>query len=289
MQDLDDKVAVVTGAASGIGRALAERFAAEGMRLVLADVEDVPLQDAVDALRSTGAEAVGVVTDVRFEEEVQRLADRALEAFGAVHVVCNNAGVETGGRFAEIPASSWKWVLDVNLWGVIHGCKIFLPILRRQGEGHIVNTGSGASFATGLPTFAPYIAAKFAVLGLSESLEQELRSAGERIGVSLLAPGPVKTRMPDSERNRPQEVPGTEGDPLRADVVGLIRRVTEQVGMEPAVVAGMVLDAIRENRFFVLTHPEDPIGAVRTRLAWMEGGPPPAPLGLDDRYTSPAA
>src|SRR6185369_5791703 len=134
---------------------------------------------------ATGAEAIGVRVDVRFEQDVQRLADRTIEAFGAVHVLCNNAGVETGGAFADIPVNSWQWVLDVNLWGVIHGCRIFLPLIRRSGEGHIVNTGSGASFNASLPTFAPYITSKFAVLGLSESLDMELRANGEDIRVSL--------------------------------------------------------------------------------------------------------
>jgi NAD(P)-dependent dehydrogenase (short-subunit alcohol dehydrogenase family) len=285
MEELGGKVAVVTGAASGIGRAFADRFAAEGMKVVLADVEDGPLERAVDEIRATGAEAIAVHTDVRFEAEVKNLSQRTIEAFGSVHVLCNNAGVETGAPFAEIPASAWRWVIDVNIMGVIHGCRIFLPLIRRAGQGHIVNTGSGASFSAVLPTFAPYIASKFAVLGLTESLDMELRAGGEDIGVSLLAPGPIRTRMSEAERNRPSDVPATSSDSAHAEVLGLIRRVTDEVGLDPSAVAEMVVDAIRSRRFYVLTHPDDPTAAVRARLAAMEGGPPLQPVSMAERFS----
>jgi NAD(P)-dependent dehydrogenase (short-subunit alcohol dehydrogenase family) len=288
MEELAGKVAVVTGAASGMGRAFAVRFAAEGMKVALADVEEGPLREAVDELRAGGAEAIGVPTDVRREDEVQRLADRTVEAFGAVHVACNNAGVETGAPFADIPMSAWQWVMDVNVMGVIHGCRIFLPLIRRAGHGHIVNTGSGASFSAVLPTFAPYITSKFAVLGLSESLDMELRAGGEDIGVSLLAPGPIKTRMPDAERNRDGDVPATSADSPHGQVLDMIRQVTNDVGMEPREVADIVVDAIRTRRFYVLTHPDDPIAAVRARLAAMEGGPPLEPMTVAQRFRESA-
>ncbi|GAA4543909.1 SDR family NAD(P)-dependent oxidoreductase [Pseudonocardia xishanensis] len=279
MKSLRDKVAVVTGAASGVGLGLAERFAAEGMKVVLADVEEIPLKAAVERLRAGGAEVLGVRTDVRHESEMQALADATLDAFGGVHLLCNNAGVETGGTFAEIPAESWRWVLDVNLWGVLHGCRIFLPLLRRQVEAHIVNTGSGASFSASLPTFAPYITSKFAVLGLSESLDMELRAAGDPVRVSFLAPI-ARTRMSESERNRPAGVPSTEQDAARTRILDTIRAVSDQVGLDPADVAGLVVDAVREERFFVVVQPEDSVRALRERIAWLEGGPAAEQLRL---------
>ncbi len=279
MKELRDRVAVVTGAASGIGRALAGRFGDEGMRVVLADVDAAGLERAVAEIAETGADVIGVPTDVSSAEDVQTLADRTIDAFGAVHVVCNNAGVETGANFADIPVAAWDWVLGVNLWGVLHGCRTFLPLIREQGEGHIVNTGSVASFATGLPTFSPYTTSKFAVLGVSECLEIELRTGGEDIGVSLLAPGVVATRMPDAERNRPSDVPSTEADPLRHEILESLRTAVKQVGMNPAEVAAMVVDAIRHRRFFVLTHPENALEAMRTRLHWMQTGEAPGTRG----------
>lgn len=272
MKSLQGKVAVVTGAASGVGLGLAERFAAEGMKVVLADVEQEPLDAAAELIRSRGAEAIAVRTDVRFEAEVQRLADAAVEVFGGVHVLCNNAGVETGAEFSDIPTESWKWVLDVNLWGVIHGCRVFLPLLREQEEAHIVNTGSGASFSAALPTFAPYATSKFAVLGLSESLDMELRANSEQVRVSFLAPI-AKTRMPEAERNRPSAVPSTESNPLRAKVLDAIRAHTTQAGLEPAEFAELVVDAVRAERFFVVVQPEASVAALEERIAWLKGGP----------------
>jgi NAD(P)-dependent dehydrogenase (short-subunit alcohol dehydrogenase family) len=168
----------------------------------------------------------------------------------------------------------------VNFWGVLYGCRAFLPLMRDQDEAHIVNTGSLASFGTGAPTFHAYMASKFAVLALSENLEYELRTTGdEHIGVSLLAPGPIKTRMTDSERNRPSGVPSTLDDPVRKKVVENIVRDTEAHGLEPAVVADLVVQGIRDRRFFILTHPEMAVGAVKARLGWMETGEPPAVRG----------
>jgi NAD(P)-dependent dehydrogenase (short-subunit alcohol dehydrogenase family) len=274
MEHFRGRVAVVTGAASGIGRALADRFAAEGMKVVLADIEREPLDAAVAQLRAGGAEALGVRTDVSSAGQVQALADATLARFGAVHVLCNNAGVETGAMFADVPARAWEWVLGVNLWGMLHGCRVFLPLIRAQGEGHIVNTASLAAFATGLPTFAPYTTSKFAILAASECLELELLAAGARVGVSVLCPGVVDTRMPESERNRPADVV-VSNDPVRTSILGKLRRMASEVGMDPAEVAGMVLEAIRERRFFVLTHPEEAFAAVERRLEWMRTGVAP--------------
>jgi NAD(P)-dependent dehydrogenase (short-subunit alcohol dehydrogenase family) len=275
MEQFEGRVAVVTGAASGIGKALAERFAAEGMKVVLADVEAEPLDAAVDAIRSTGADVLGVRTDVSSAEQVQALADATLARFGAVHILCNNAGVETGAAFADIPQRAWEWVLGVNLWGMLHGCRVFLPLIREQDEGHVVNTASLAAFATGLPTFAPYTTSKFAILAASECLALELLAGGEEIGVSLLCPGVVNTRMPEAERNRPADVPSSESDPTRQSILGQLRTLATGTGMDPAEVAGMVLDAIRERRFFVLTHPDEAFAAVERRLEWMRTGVPP--------------
>ena len=275
MEQFEGRVAVVTGAASGIGKALAERFAAEGMKVVLADVEPEPLDDAVETIRSTGADVLGVRTDVSSADQLQALADATLERFGAVHVLCNNAGVETGAAFADIAPSAWEWVLGVNLWGMLHGCRIFLPLIREQGEGHVVNTASLAAFATGLPTFAPYTTSKFAILAASECLALELLAGGEEIGVSVLCPGVVNTRMCEAERNRPADVPSSEGDPMHESILAQLRRLAASTGMDPADVAEMVVDAIRERRFFVLTHPDEAFAAVQRRLEWMRTGIPP--------------
>ena len=275
MEELEGRVAVVTGAASGIGLGLARRFAQEGMRVVLADIETDPLEQAVAEIAATGAAAIGVPTDVSQADQVQALADATIAEFGAVHVLCNNAGVESGARFADIPLATWEWVLGVNLWGVLHGCRVFLPLIREQGEGHIVNTASLAAFATGLPTFAPYTTSKFAVLAASECLELELLAGGEPVGVSVLCPGVIATNMCDAERNRPARVPSTADDPLRQTIIGQLRRLIVEVGMDPADVAALVVDAIRERRFFVLTHRDDAFAAIERRIEWMRTGIPP--------------
>jgi len=274
MKELTGRVAVVTGAASGIGRGLAVRFAAEGMKVVLSDIEEGALKEAVAGIVGDGGTAIGVRTDVSDPDQIQALADRTMQEFGAVHVLCNNAGVESGGVFEEIPLRAWQWVIDVNLYSVINGCRIFLPLIRQSGEGHIVNTGSLASFAAEAPTFHPYVTTKFALLGLSESLEGELRRNGENIHVSLLGPGVVKTNMTNAERNRPSDVPDTRDDPQRAAILGFLDKATAEVGMEPSEVAGLVVDAIRAEQFFVLTHPEQAIDAVRSRVDWMTNGKP---------------
>lgn len=277
MRDLTGRVAVVTGGASGIGRGLVDRFVSEGMKVVIADVESGPLEKAVEEVVATGAEAIGVVTDVSDRGAVQRLAAATMDTFGAVHLLCNNAGVETGGAFQDIPPSGWRWVLDVNVFGVIHGCEVFLPLLRRQDEAHIVNTASVAAFATGVPTMAPYTASKCAVQGLSESLALELMAEEAPVGVSLLVPGFVRTRMPEAERNRPSDVPSSRHDPVRQGVLRHMASMIETQGMSAAEAADSVVEAVRDDRFYILTHPEIAFSGLRQRLRWMESNIPPEP------------
>jgi len=256
MRDLKGKVAVVTGAASGIGNALATRFAAEGMKVVLADVEEDALNGAAKGLADTGAEVLPVVTDVSKADQVTDLAHRAFDAFGTAHLVCNNAGVGTGGPMWQLTEADWAWVLGVNLWGVIHGISAFVPRLVEQGEGHVVNTASIAGL-TSAPLMGPYNASKHAVVTISETLQHELTMHGSPVKVSVLCPGWVNTRIADADRNRPPELRNPEGE---IDTVGeaahsFLRNLLTS-GMDPAEVAGMVLDAVQNERFYVLTHPE---------------------------------
>ncbi len=274
MEQLRDRVAVVTGAASGIGRALAGRLAEEGMKVVLADVEEPALAEAVGELASAGAAVVGVRTDVSSAAEVEALAQRTIEAFGAVHVVCNNAGVTSGGPFADIPLEAWRWVVGVNFRGVVHGCRTFLPLLEASGEGHIVNTASIGALKASFQTSAPYVASKFAVLGLSENLHHELAAAGSPVGISVLCPSFVSTRLLDADRNRPPDVPVVD-DPRRAQVLAMAR-VAVAAGLDPRTVADETVSAIRERRFFVLPHFAEACEAVADRLAWMRTNEPPA-------------
>lgn len=275
MNSLEGRVAVVTGAASGIGFALAERFAADGMKVVLADVEAAALDYSVATLRAHGADVIGVQTDVRDLDAVTALAERTISMFGAVHLVCNNAGVETGGSFLEIPSRAWEWVMDVNFYGVLNGCRVFLPLLEAQDEGHIVNTASVAAFATGTATMTPYCVSKSAILGLTECLAIELDSAGSNVGVSILAPGPVKTKMPESERNLPAGVTAAL-EPHRVALMEQLKTKAATAGLEPAAVADMVVDAVRARQFFILPHPDMALAGVRRRLQWMESGELPA-------------
>jgi NAD(P)-dependent dehydrogenase (short-subunit alcohol dehydrogenase family) len=261
MDEFEGKVAVVTGAASGIGRALVDRFAREGMRVVLADVERDALDAAAKALTDEfGADAVlAVRTDVRDDQAVDALAAATFERFGTAHVVCNNAGVGVGGLAWTVPADRWRWIVDVNLLSVAHGVRAFVPRMIEQGEGHVVNTASAAGILTG-PAMAPYYATKHGVVALSESLYFDLQLTGATgVGVSVLCPEWVRTRIHESERNRPEgvgEMPALGGD--AGEVAPGMRDVLEGLvdsGLDPADIAGTVVDAIRSGRFWITTHP----------------------------------
>jgi NAD(P)-dependent dehydrogenase (short-subunit alcohol dehydrogenase family) len=265
MKDLGGKVAVVTGAASGIGKALATRFAAYGMKVVLADVEEGPLAALESELRAQGASVLAMLTDVTNGTAVTALAARTVERFGAAHVVCNNAGVGgAGGPVWALTEADWTWTLGVNLWGVIHGMRAFVPILLAQGEGHVVNTASMAGL-TSPPGMGPYVATKHAVVAISEVLARDLLVAGSQVKVSVLCPGFVRTRIAESGRNRPAHlagarVPDADGGALAAEIRALV-----EGGMDPATLAEHTVDAIRQDRFYILTHPET-VGAVKHRL-----------------------
>jgi NAD(P)-dependent dehydrogenase (short-subunit alcohol dehydrogenase family) len=279
MDELDGKVAVVTGAASGIGRGLAQRFAAEGMRLALADIEAGPLEAVATELRAGGVEVIAMVTDVSDGDQVDALGDAVIDAFGAVHVVCNNAGVGGGGLMQDLTTADWQWVLGVNLWGVIHGMRVFLPKLLAQGEGHIVNTASLAGLVA-TPFMGPYNASKFAVVAISETTFQELRLTGSDVGVSVLCPGWVRTRIAESGRNRPDELANPTTGEDAAGGTGAFVSLLEGLiagGLPPEEVADQVVDAIRCRRLWILTHPES-IPAVQARVdAIVDGGDPPFP------------
>ncbi len=257
MRDVAGKVGVVTGAASGIGRGMAESFAAAGMKVVLADVEEDALARTAEALRGAGADVHSVVTDVSKADQVQALADEALRKFGAVHIVCNNAGIGIGGRSIwETTLDDWKWILDVNLMGVIHGVRTFVPIMLEQGtESHVVNTASMAGLVAGE---GAYGVTKFGVVALSESLHFDLERAGARTKVSVLCPGYVATNIMESERNRPVELENASPSPTDPMAEAFVEWFREQLqnGLEPRSVGEQVLSAIREERFYILTHPE---------------------------------
>jgi NAD(P)-dependent dehydrogenase (short-subunit alcohol dehydrogenase family) len=214
MREFKDRVAVVTGGASGIGRAMAERFAAEGMKVVLADIEEGPLAKAESEMKASGATVLAMPTDVSKASDVEALAKKTTDAFGAVHVLCNNAGVgPVMGASWELTEADWQWVLGVNLWGALHGIRVFLPvILKQDSEGHIVNTASMAGLLSA-PWGATYGVAKHGIVTLSESLHRELAMVGAKVKVSVLCPAWVKTQLMDGDRNRPaalQNEPGQE-------------------------------------------------------------------------------
>lgn len=255
MRELVGKTAFVTGGAGGIGLALGRAFAQAGMKVMLADIEADALQAAVTNLREISPDVSGIICDVADAESVERAAQAAFDAFGKVHVVCNNAGVAAGGGIDHISLDSWRWVIDVNLMGVLHGIKSFLPHIRAHGEGgHIVNTASMAGMLAGLG-FSAYGASKFAVVSMSEGLSLQLKPHG--IGVSVLCPNYVRTRIGESGRNRPARYGPTQpldpASPAAALVAELARNI--DAGIEPDAVAARVLAAIRHDELYIFTHP----------------------------------
>lgn len=291
MREFAGRVAVVTGGASGIGRALGARFAREGMKLVLADVEKAALDGTVAELRRGGAEVSGVVTDVSQAASVQALADEVFARHGAVHVLCNNAGIgtdETHSRLWDSPASDWSWAFRVNVWGVLHGIKAFVPRMLAAGhEGHVVNTSSGNGGLYPLPFTPIYATSKAAVTTLTEVLHHQLRMAGAKLRAAVLYPGPhiVNTGIFRAARNRPADLPPEHELPPPPTLED-VRRMTEQAGgrfavTEPEEVAEYTLAALREDRFWILP-PESPESDARVRAraeSILARSEPPLTLG----------
>lgn len=267
MQDFRGKVAVVTGGASGIGRAIVERCAKEGMKIVLADVEAKALAQAEQELKTAGVDVLALQTDVSKAEQVEALADKAFGTYGAVHLLFNNAGVGAGGIIWEATLADWDWTLGVNLWGVIYGIKFFVPrMLAQNSEGHIVNTASMAGLISG-PGLGIYKVTKHGVVTLSETLYHELTMFGSKLRVSVLCPSFVQTKIADSERNRPENMqnPNTvEGDANQQMQQEMIRQMV-QAGIPPQEVADKVFAAISQEKFYILTHP-DSKEAIQHRL-----------------------
>jgi NAD(P)-dependent dehydrogenase (short-subunit alcohol dehydrogenase family) len=252
MQRLEGRVAVVTGAASGIGLALCERFAAEGMTVVMADVEADALERAAAVVRATAPAVLAMRADVASAADVERLAGETYATFGAAHVVCNNAGVAVIGAVHEHTLADWQWVMGVNLWGVIHGVRAFLPRMLAGGdEGHIVNTASMAGLTTA-PFMAVYDVTKHGVVALSESMYKELAATGAPLGVSVVCPGLVTTAIMRSARNRPAELSdeGKVGPMAQAFGQALGDRLA--TGYPPSEVADQVVRGIRERRFYIV-------------------------------------
>ena len=263
MKDFQGKTAVVTGAASGIGRALAEKCIQEGMKVVLADVEEHALDRAADELKDLGGDVFAVRTDVSSAEQVESLAQQAFATYSAVHLLFNNAGVGAGSTVWESSLADWQWVLGVNLWGIIHGIHYFIPrMLARNEQGYIVNTASseGVVAHAGLGV---YRTSKHAAVSLSETLALELAERGANIKASVLCPEWVNTRILESERNRPDALQNTGDQQITPEMLTALQTLYQDIqrGLPPAQVATIVFDAIREEKFYIFTHPTTKMGA----------------------------
>jgi NAD(P)-dependent dehydrogenase (short-subunit alcohol dehydrogenase family) len=254
MKDLNGRVAVVTGAASGIGKATATRLAEEGMKVVLSDIEEAALEKAVQELKDRNFEVIGVPTDVSRNEAIEALAEETMSTFGAVNVVHNNAGVVVSGPIEELSLSDWEWVLGVDLWSVIYGVRTFLPLIKETGDGHIVNTASTAGLqASG--SIAPYNVAKFGVVGLTETLRVELDDANCGVSASVLCPGAINTQIVMSKRNRdPESAQDHKASAQEEAFEKNAGALLAQQGKDPSEVAGMIVNAIVKDEFWILTH-----------------------------------
>ena len=287
MKELRNRVAVITGAASGIGRGMAEAFAGAGMKVVLSDVREEALETTTQALREQGATVESVVADVRDPAAVQSLADRTLEAFGAVHVVCNNAGVASSSSLLwEAPLEEWEWHLGVMVMGTVHGIRSFVPILLEQGdEGHVVNTASMGGLIAGSHSEAVYMTAKHAVVALTEGLQDQLASVGDRVKCSVLCPAFVTSEVYDSyEALRPEGVKSHLATEEGRNMVAGMKHFLGH-GMPARQAGEIVLQAIRDERFYVLTHPEWASmveGRMRGILDGTDPQRPAPPLGAMD-------
>jgi NAD(P)-dependent dehydrogenase (short-subunit alcohol dehydrogenase family) len=259
MKEFKGKVAVITGAASGIGRGIAERCVKEEMKVVLADIEEPALRETEQALRAMGPPVLAVRTDVSKASDIETLARKTLDAFGAVHLLFNNAGVQTRKTIWESTLADWQWVININLWGVIHGVRIFVPMmLQQQTECYIVNTASSVGLMSGSGT-ATYRVTKHAVVCLSETLYLEFQQRNAPIGVSVLCPSFVRSRLNEAERNRPAKLRNPSGkNPPTPEEQALERFFQEmnENGITPERCADMVFKAIQNSTFYILTHPE---------------------------------
>ena len=291
MQEFEGKVAVVTGAASGMGRAFAERFAAEGMKVVLADIEAPVLEATVTELKHKEYDVLGVRTDVSKQESVENLAQQAIDAFGKIHVVCNNAGVGgERGMVWEETQKAWDYMMGVNFWGVVHGIRVFVPKMLEHGEeGHIVNTASIAALG---PGWGIYGVTKHAVIAMTEWLSQNLQMVDAKINASVLCPSGVATNITSTWRNRPQELKEDSSTPPSVQEMRLRRyrqRMTEAVaaGKQPHEIADIVFEAIKNNDFYILTHPEQEEWRVRTRGEQIisRKAPKPSRLIMEDDWS----
>ncbi|ADM70831.1 1-deoxy-11-beta-hydroxypentalenate dehydrogenase [Paenibacillus polymyxa E681] len=261
MREFKDKIAVVTGAASGIGRAIADRCINEGMKVVLADIEEEALLRAEKQLKDMGAETLSVVTDISKEADIRALAQKTVQTFGAVHLLFNNAGVDagTGCLLWENTVADWQWVINVNIWGILFATEIFVPIMLKQKTAcHIVNTASIAGLLSG-PGNGIYSASKHAVLSLSETLHQELRLIGSNVGVSVVCPGFVRTQIMDAERNRPTELSkqtGLGNLPPERQAINQLARKAVQNGILPEDVANQMFEGIKKGQLYIITEPK---------------------------------
>ena len=268
--EIRDKTVVITGGASGIGLATARQFASSGANVVIGDIEEAPLNSAVSQLRSEGAKILGVRCDVSVESDVVGLRDAALSEFGGAHLIFNNAGVAAGPAIGT-PKAVWDWVLRVNVDGVINGINAFVPHFLEQNEGHVINTGSLAGLG-GVPGMGAYCASKFAVVGISESLFHELLLSGKNVGVSVLCPGFVRTRIHESHRNMPNQLKSYNEDPMVRSINEIATQVVN-AGIDAADVATAIEHAVTTNQFWILTHERAALRTTEQRLEWMKGGP----------------